>query len=89
MNTYTMRLNFFWDDGDDIWEFKITVPENVTPLMVSEKLTETHNFLDMEDNEDIYGTQGRSPVTLLDYICDNNDGWSWSDFDFDIDLNFN
>ena len=81
-------INFFWDDGDDIWEFRIIVPENVSEIEVAETLKKEHEYLDMEDEEDIYGVNGRNPVTLLDYICEKY-GWSWSDFEFDIDLNFN
>ena len=124
-NTYTMRINFFWDDGDDIWNFKIIVPENVTINMVEEVLIKSHEILDNDgideedenygkcqsckhygngnycsncvegseyetDAEDLYGTSGRNPVTLIDYVCKKY-GWKWEDlvFDFDIDLNFN
>lgn len=88
MKKLNLRINFFWDDCDDIWEFVLTVPENVTELEVSEILIKEHNYLNMEDDEDLYGIQGRNPVTLLDYICEKY-GWNWADFEFDIDLNFN
>ena len=86
--TYTMRINFFWDDGDDMQEFTLTVPENITAAKIEEVLIREHTFLDMEDETDLYGKIGRSPVTLLDYIS-NKYGWKWEDFKYDIDLNFN
>ena len=88
MKTLNLRINFFWDDGDDIWEFKLTVPSNVSEIEVTDILKKEHEYLDMEDEEDIYGINGRDPITLLDYICEKY-GWSWSDFEFNIDLNFN
>lgn len=88
MKKYNLRIDFFWDDGDDMWEFKIEVPENVTVEEIENILFETHTYLDMEDEIDLYGTNGRTPVTLLDYICKKY-GWKWEDFEFDIDLDFN
>lgn len=86
MKTLNIRITFFWDD-DDIRKFKLTVPSNVSEIEVADTLKKEHEYLDMEDKEDIYGLNGRNPVTLLDYICEKY-GWSWSDFEFDIDLTF-
>lgn len=86
MKTLNIRITFFWDD-DDIRKFKLTVPSNVSEIEVADTLKKEHEYLDMEDEEDIYGLNGRDPVTLLDYICEKY-GWSWSDFEFDIDLTF-
>lgn len=88
MKKLNLRINFFWDDGDDMWEFILKVPNNVTVDEVKENLTKTHEYLDMGDDTDLYGTSGRNPVTLLDYMCEKH-GWSWEDFSFDIDMNFN
>ena len=88
MKKFNLRINFFWDDGDDMWEFSLTVPDNVSIEQIKETLIKTHDYLDMEDETDLYGTAGRSPETLLDYMCEKQ-GWSWEEFDFDIDLNFN
>ena len=44
---------------------------------------------DEEDDEDVYGKTGRTPETLLNYICDKYYGWSWCDFQYDLDVNFN
>lgn len=88
MKTLSLRINFSWDDGDDIQEFKLTVPSNVSEIEVANTLKKEHEYLDTEDKEDIYGINGRNPVTLLNYIYEKY-GWLWSDFKFDIDLNFN
>lgn len=87
MKKLNLRINFFWDDGDDICEFVLTVPDNVTELEVSEILSKEHHHLCFEDDEDLYGIQGREPETLLDYTCEKY-GWSWTDFKFDIDVGF-
>lgn len=88
MKKYNLRIYFFWDDCDDVYEFSIDVPQNVTVSEIEEALIESHVYLDTEDETDLYGTTGRNPVTLLDYVC-NKHGWHWEDFSFDIDLNFN
>ena len=49
MKTLNLRINFFWDDGDDIWEFKLTVPSNVSEIKVADILKKEHEYLDMED----------------------------------------
>lgn len=87
MKKFNLRMNFFWDDGDDMRKFRLTVPDNIEIEEVKEILIKTHEYLDIEDETDLYGTTGRTPVTLLDYICKKY-GWSWEDFSFDIDLNF-
>ena len=88
MKKFNLRINFFWDDGDDMWEFRLTVPDNISIEQIKETLIKTHDYLDMEDEMDLYGTTGRHPETLLDYMC-KKQGWNWEKFDFDIDLNFN
>lgn len=87
MKKLNLRINFFWDDEDDIWEFTLTVPDDINVISVEEVLLKAHQYLDTEDETDLYGTNGRSPVTLLDYVCQKY-GWSWGEFSFDIDLNF-
>ena len=88
MKKLNLRINFFWDDEDDIWEFTLTVPDEINVIRVEEILLKAHQYLNAEDETDLYGTNGRSPVTLLDYVC-REYGWSWEDYSFDIDLNFN
>lgn len=88
MKKLNLRLNFFWDDEDDMREFRLTVPDNVEVKEVKKILLQTHEYLSTEDETDLYGINGRCPVILLDYICDKH-GWEWEDFNFDIDLNLN
>lgn len=71
-----------------MWEYKLTVPSDVSEIEIADVLKREHEYLDTADEDDIYGVQGRSPETLLDYVCKKY-GWSWGDFTFDIDLNFN
>ena len=87
MKKLKLRTNFRWDNEDDILEFVLTVPDNVTESEVSEILSKEHKFLDREDDEDIYGVDGRSPATLLNYVCKKY-GWSWVALEFDIDMYF-
>lgn len=85
MTKYKLRINQLWNGEDDMWEFRIVVPNNVTVEEVQETLLKTHKFLDEEDTEGIYEHDGRSPVTLLDYIYEKY-GWQWEDFGFDIEF---
>ena len=87
MRKLLTRLNFFWDDCDDIKQCIVIVPDNVTDDEVAKALLDGHEFLCHEDEEDIYGTSGRTPGTLLDYVCEKH-GWSWDELEFDIDFNF-
>ena len=86
MKTINLRINFFWDDGDDMQEFALTIPSNVCEIEVVDILEKEHDYLCTEDEEDIYGVQGRNPETLLDYVCEKY-GWSYKTFEFDIDIN--
>lgn len=89
MRTLNLRINFFWDDGDDMEIFELTVPSNVSNAEILDALKKEHEYLCKEDEEDVYGKTGRTPETLLNYICDKYYGWSWRDFQYDIDVNFN
>lgn len=88
MKKLTLRINFFWDDGEDMQEFTLKVPSNVTIDQVKDTLIKTHDHLDMNDDTNSYNTSGRNPVTLLDYVCRKH-GWEWESLSFDIDLNLN
>ena len=87
LTKYTVRLNFTWDDEDNMQEFNIWVPENVALSEIGETLIEAHNYLCHEDEEDIYGTEGRIPATLLNFVCEKHN-WEWDNLEFDIDFNF-
>jgi hypothetical protein len=98
--TYTMKINFFGTGQYDAveWEFNITVPYNVTEDEVKEVLLKSHKLLDNclcsdcpEGSEckaeDLYENAGKTPITLLNYICKKYN-WEWKHFDFDIDISF-
>ena len=87
MKKYNLRINFFWDDGDDMQEFSIFVSNKTTIEEIKQALFDYHRYLDTEDETETYGRNGRNPETLLRYVCEEN-GWQWEWFQFDIDLNF-
>lgn len=87
MRILKLRINFFWDDGDDMKEFNLTVPNNVSNDEIADILEKENKYLCTEDDADIYGIYGRTPETLLNYICDKFYGWSWDDIEFDVDIN--
>ena len=88
MRTLNLRINFFWDDGDDMETFELTVPKSVSNEEILDTLKKEHEYLCTEDEEDIYGKTGRTPKTLLDHVCNKYCGWSWCDIQYDIDVNF-
>lgn len=82
---YNVRINFFWDEGDDMQEFKVFVPGNTSVCELQDKIINAHNYL--SHNNELYGTSGRNPETLLEFVCEQN-GWKCEVMAFDIDLNF-
>lgn len=87
MKKYNLRINFFWDNEDDIREFSVFVPNKTTIQEVSEALIDIHRYLDTKDKTETYGRNGRNPETLITYVCEEC-GWRWERHEFDIDLNF-
>lgn len=85
MRTLNLKMNFIWDEEDDTKEFRLTVPDNVSDNEIAETLKKEHEYLCGEDDEDIYGSVGRAPETLLDYVCDKY-GWSWCELEFNVDI---
>lgn len=86
--TLNIKLNFLWDDGvPEVGQCLLNIPESISALEVAETLQKEHKFLCEEDDEDRYGFCGRTPDTLLDYVCEKNN-WDYSRFSFDIDLDF-
>ena len=69
MKSLSVRLDFMWDDGDDVKEYVIHVPDKVSASDVNKALMQGHKYLCKEDEEDIYGTNGRNPETLMDFVC--------------------
>lgn len=80
------ELNFQWDDGPDSRTIILTVPKNMTDEDIITVIKDSHRILcEDESGADIYGTEGRSPETLMNYVHDTH-GWSWRDVDFALDL---
>lgn len=89
MKDVNIKLNFMWDDCVDSDTFTVTVPENVDKNDIMQAMEKEHEYLCRdEDGNDTYGTCGRTPGTLLNYVCEKN-GWQWKNFEFDIDVYFN
>lgn len=88
MKNINLKINFFQDDGIDINEFTVTVPDNISKDNIIDALQKEHEYLCMEDETDTYGIYDKCPVTLLNYVCEKNN-WQWNNFEFDINLNFN
>lgn len=87
MKKYNLRMNFFWDEEDDMKEFFIYVPNAVLIDDISKELINAHEYLVFKDETEIYGKIGRNPETLIDYVCKKNK-WKYEEFVYDIDLNF-
>lgn len=85
MQIYTIRIQFCYDDRDDSWECVLYIPNHTRPDMAATIIRRVHDYLCNEDTENVYKIQGKSPATLLDYVCEKY-GWHWKPFDFDIDL---
>lgn len=80
------ELNFQWDDGPESRTIVLTVPKDVTDENIIAVIKDCHRVLcEDEDDMDIYGTEGRSPETLINYVCEVH-GWSWKDINFALDL---
>lgn len=80
------ELNFQWDDGPESRTIILTVPKDKTDEDIIATIKDCHRVLcEDEDDMDIYGTEGRSPETLMNYVRDAR-GWSWRDIDFALDL---
>ena len=87
MRKSVFELSFQWDDGPESKVIVLTVPENVTDNDIIGVLKATHQELcEDKDGEDVYGTCGRCPETLMTYVCKNKKDWSWDEPDFALDL---
>lgn len=83
----TVRICMTWDDGDEEVGMVFTVPKDVTVEEIEKAISDAHEFLCTEDEEDIYGLDGRNPNTLADYVCDEKN-WSWNPQEYEVDLIF-
>lgn len=72
------KITFRWDDGDETKIVNIYTPRETNDDDIKKALRETHDYLCLQDETDIYGTAGRTPETLVDYLCEQK-GWSWTE----------
>lgn len=70
------KLTFTWDDGNETKIINVYTPREVSTEEVRKTLEETHEFLCHEDKDDNYGHGGRTPETLVDYMCEKK-GWAY------------
>ena len=81
-----IRLNFFWDDGDDLQQFVVSIPESISNDEIADIIKKEHDYLDAIDKTELYGGNGRNPETLMNYLCEKY-AWDRKDIVFDIDMN--
>lgn len=86
MKTLNIRLCYDWEDMDDIYIGCLEVPSNIDTDYVFDVIEEAHEYLCNGGAEDLYGTNGMNPSTLLDYICKKYN-WNFMDVFYDIDIN--
>lgn len=67
-DTYTVKIEFLWDDGTDYKLFRFTAAGDDEARRIVDNIRKAHVFLDHDDPEDRYGTCGRNPDTLIRYV---------------------
>lgn len=84
-----VQVSMMWDEGPDTVIMIFTVPEPVTEDMITEELENMHNALcEDEDEEDVYGSAGRTPDVLAGEVCAKN-GWKMEIWRPDVVLELN
>lgn len=86
MRTIKTKLSFLWDDETDTIELELTVPGNVSDEEIYATIITTHNWLCVEDPNNTYELSGRTPETLMNYVCARN-GWIWEQTVYDLEIN--
>ncbi|HAU84615.1 MAG TPA: hypothetical protein DCW90_03630 [Lachnospiraceae bacterium] len=82
-----IRLNFFYENEDEIDHFVLMVKNGTSFDDVEDELLKAHKYLCEDNDTDLYRRFGRTPLTLIEYVCKKN-GWKYYDLEYDIDLNF-
>lgn len=88
MQEYLLKLTFCRDGRDEELDVVLYIPNHTRPDMAAEMIRRAHDYLCTKDTEDVYKIQGKSPITLLDYVCEYY-GWTWKLFSFDIEVDLN
>lgn len=72
------RFNLIFKDDDLFGDWFITL---ITSVPKTED--EVKGVIDYWSEVVSRNEVDYSPVTIMDIVCDNNDGWSWQDWDYD------
>lgn len=89
MKKYNIKICFQWDDGDDVCEFTIYLPNNINITKFKEILISSHEYLCDDDCNDIYGFNGRNATTLLQYIKEEIiQEMKFEEMKYDLDMEF-
>lgn len=67
-NTYTIKIEFLWDDGVDHKFFQFIAANDEDAQRIVNRIRKAHDFLDKDDTQDRYGICGRNPDTLIEYV---------------------
>lgn len=68
MNTYIIDIKFLWDEGVDHRLFQFTAANDEDARRIVDQIKKAHDFLQNDDPEDRYGTDGRNPDILIAYV---------------------
>lgn len=86
-NEYTVGINLEGLSRAGTERFVVTVPEDVDRLDIAMALEDGHTYLLDKNNENSYEKLGKTPQTLLNYVCENKK-WKWELLMCDIEINF-
>lgn len=77
MKEHILNITFSWESGArETSRLCIITPEHITTDNVVAALKASHHHLMNEDKADVYLDFGKSPETLVGYVCQKK-GWSW------------
>lgn len=83
--TYNIFITFIENDPTDNNLFQITVPSTVSKFDINRIIRTEHTILDEDPEQTIYGSGGRNPETLLDFICQKYN-WSYKPLQKDLSI---
>lgn len=86
-NEYTVGINLEGLNRAGTERFVVTVLEGVDGIDIATALEDGHIYLLDKNNENSYEKLGKTPQTLLNYVCENKK-WKWELLMCDIEINF-
>lgn len=87
MKDYIVRFNFLFDDSCDTTGYIVYLPSNLSLEDFRTILKNIHNYLCCDDEEDIYGINGRTAETLLAYVSEKY-GIKYKQLAYDLEMDF-